>query len=132
MGKRLPEGFNLNPDPLTPTTSPAPAPSKVVKRGKATRKTRPPAPSRGHGRKPATLPPTTAQGGYRKPTELAKPAKPVGRRRAVDLDEPPVRVTVYLRTDQYLRLRRKAAERRGLDVSSLVREAVDKYLPPRS
>ena len=118
------------PADLFAATTP-PAPSKAVKRGKAARKTRTPAPPRGRVRKPATPPGTTAQG-YRKPTELAPAPKPVGRRRAVDLEEPPVRVTIYLRPDQFLRLRRKAAERPGLDVSRLVREAVDVYLPPKS
>jgi hypothetical protein len=81
-----------------------------------------PEPCQTHG--PAT--------GYLRPTDLAERPRPTGRRPAADLDEPPVRVTVYLRKDQYIALRTEAAARLGksirCDVSQLVREAVDAFL----
>lgn len=71
--------------------------------------------------------------GYRKPTELAERPRPTGRRPSADLDgQPPVRVTIYLRPDQYVALRKESAARLDravrCDVSMLVREAVDSFL----
>lgn len=58
-----------------------------------------------------------------------------GRRPAPDLgDEPPVRLTAYLRPDQVQCLRREVVKRQTAgqraDLSALLREAVDDLLPP--
>jgi hypothetical protein len=70
-----------------------------------------------------------------KTTALADSPRPVGRRPAPDLGGlAPVRLTAYLRPDQYLALRKAAARRLAAgercDVSQILRELVDKAYPP--
>ena len=120
-------------DPLTPTTKPK------ARRGRKPPATTKPKASRRPPRPTPTKPlPTASPTGRRvvRTTALADPARPVGRRPAADLGGlAPVRLTAYLRPDQYLTLRKAAALRLAkgerCDVSQILRELVDEAFPPK-
>ena len=117
-------------DPLTPTTKP-----KARRGRKPPATTKPKASRRPPRPKARPTPPATGRRVVRT-TALADPARPVGRRPAADLGGlAPVRLTAYLRPDQYLTLRKAAALRLAkgerCDVSQILRELVDEAFPPK-